>query len=864
MALCGFVIGLNVDGKAANMKLGQDAINWAGQRGLTKRVLEVARVESGMAQFGAEQKSAIVFGYYRDGERVNYKARSLEGKEYKQEKGGEQRFYNLDAVLDGNLDVCWITEGEVDCLSLMAAGFPSDSVLSVPTGAPQEASDHPEEARKYTYVLDALEQGLNKVGRFIIAVDNDEPGRALRHDLVAVLGRAKCWFIDWPDDIKDANEALQTWGGDDLRAYLQDAQNEWPIKGIYTLDQIPEPAALEIWDCGFPEWEGKIKIASKMVSVVTGVPGHGKALALDTKVPTTTGWTTMGEIKVGDSIFDEVGNPCTVEYVSPIMQDHDCYKVTFNDGTEVVADAGHRWVTETAAARASALRAKKRGGYGKKHPRGTNQMDKVVWPSVVTTEEISKTTDANGKKNHAIKYAGPIRTPEASLRVAPYTLGAWLGDGSRECSYVHAREPEVYREIEKDGYTCEHKTKNTAWLVRGLKPLLRDIGVLNNKHVPPEYLRASKEQRIALLQGLMDTDGHCAKDRQCEFCNTNESLAEAVKELAGSLGIKARISEGLATLYGKDCGPKYRVLFTADIPVFRLPHKLARQDLKKPVRFKHRVIVACDKVSSVPVRCISVDSPSHLFLVTDSFIATHNTHFALQVWFNIALQYGIKVGILSAETGVVPHVRKFMRQFFHRKLQHEMSEEEKQEADDFIQDHFVFFAHPDSRPNFRWLCDMIEVSAHRHGCRAVLLDPWNKLEIDYDSRRLTETQWIGNCLDECLDMSRILDMHIQIIAHPTKPGDPQARKHPPDLYSISGSAQWANRVDQGIVCHRPKTVDDDGNRCSEVDIYLSKARFEELGWPCKMPMRLNLSTGCFMSTAFETHLESKLNGKTGT
>jgi intein/homing endonuclease len=128
--------------------------------------------------------------------------------------------------------------------------------------------------------------------------------------------------------------------------------------------------------------------------------------------------------------------------------------------------------------------------------------------------------------------------------------------------------------IEEAGYvTTERKDPITIGIL-GLQKQLRVAGLLNNKHIPDAYFRASKEQRLALLQGLIDTDGHVAGERHgmIEFMSTKLNLAQGVQFLARSLGVKASLSEGRATLNGRDCGPKYRVTFYLE-GAARLPRK---------------------------------------------------------------------------------------------------------------------------------------------------------------------------------------------------------------------------------------------------------------------------------------------------
>jgi replicative DNA helicase len=823
------------------------------QRGIDAKTLMRWPVRGGSVRFGGEEKKAVIFSYERAGTEVNWKARSLVGRNYMQKPGGKARFYNLDRVLQGPQDVVYITEGEIDAISLAVAGVPDHAILSVPNGAPSNEGEDVRDSAKFAYALDALEEGLNATS-YVLCTDGDEPGRHLRHGLATCLGKARCWYLDWRGGVKDANDALQKWGPVELRRFVETEAKPWPIVGLYTLDELPEPPALELWNPGFPEWENKVRLAPTMLSVMTGYPGHGKALALDTPVPTPDGWTTMGAMYPGAELFDEKGDVCRVRKVGPVMDNRPCYRVVFNDGTSIIADAEHQWLTHSEAARQSARHRKHSRDGGELRPRGTDQSHKRVYPSVVTTEQIANSLTYHGKKNHALKYAGALSLPDRHLLVKPYTLGAWLGDGQKDGSYVYAVEPEIYEHIRAEGYQVEQRPSLHAWLVRNLKPDLRAIGVLGDKHIPNFYKRASAEQRLALLAGLMDTDGSCGatgSNRQCEFTTMNPQLADDVYELVSSLGMKARICTGRAKIDGRDCGAKYRVIFTAHVPVFRLQRKLDRQRLEDARRADHRLIVSCEPVSSVPVRCIEVDSPSSLFLVSQSFIPTHNSHFAQQLWHHIARDHGVRVAVFGAETPAKPYIRRHHRQFYHGRLERDQDDEERDQADRWIRDHFVFLQHPNHRPTFAWLCETIEAARHRYGCRAAVIDPWNKLEADFDPRTQRETQWIGDCLDQLMDMARALDMHIQVVAHPAKP-EPQAGKHPPNLYSISGSSHWNNRVDQGFAMYRPQIIGDDGNRRTEAEFYQLKARFEPLGFPTKCKMELDLQTGSYVSTDYRT------------
>ena len=406
--------------------------------------------------------------------------------------------------------------------------------------------------------------------------------------------------------------------------------------------------------------------------------GNGKALALDTLIPTPTGWTTMGAIQVDDQVFDDKGNICNVIATTGIMTNHDCYEMTFSDGGKIIADADHLWKT-------SALRTGLIPGPRKDTIRKGKS-------AIRTTRKISQTVSArpNGtnsihpqpKWNHRVDIAKPLDLPDISLPIAAYTLGAWLGDGDSDAARITGNDPEVLENIQKDGYligekgfkngtktfratigmlpndecrrghprsdrspsgscrSCERerdhlKRNGTPVTPRkhySLNEILRDNNLLYNKHIPKEYLRAGNEQRLSLLQGITDTDGYISKGGSCEITLCNKTLIKDVMELLRTLGYKPTMTERDAKLNGRIVGRRWRVLFKAyaDNPPARLTRKIKRLHEKPKSRpLSHgRMIVGCEKVESVPVRCIAVDSGSQMFLASNEMIPTHNSPIA--------------------------------------------------------------------------------------------------------------------------------------------------------------------------------------------------------------------------------------------
>jgi twinkle protein len=478
-------------------RLSTGAIAWAAGRKLSAETLALLGVGSGMAFFpDAGLKLDALFFKYPEG----WKARAYPEKHFVAGKGFKLSFWNIDRVLAANPTEVYVTEGELDACALVEAGVPPDRVLSVPNGAKQRPADEPVEQRGYDYVKDALRAGLSRVKRFVWCGDGDDSGHALRADMVRLLGAARFCFVDWPEGSKDANEFLISDGADALRELVSDGALQWPVDGLYRLNELPEPPALTLWHPGFAEWESKVLLAPRTLSVVTGHPGHGKT---------------------------------------------------------------------------------------------------VLWQ---------------------------------------------------------------------------------------------------------------------------------------------------------------------------------------------------------------------------------------------------------QIWFQVVKAYGVSPCIASFETRAKPHIRRQLRTLLTGKLERNMSEEERERADAWIDERYLFLSHKDNRPTLAWFLDMAEIAVVRHGARIIQLDPWNRLEAARE-RDENETEYIGRCLRSLHTFAHDMNCHVQILAHPAKM-DSARRDRAPMLEDISGSKNWDNMVDQGFVVHRPE-IFDGTKRKTEAALYHRKARFEELGHPCKLNLNFDLETARYRSTDYQ-------------
>ena len=253
--------------------LSQAALAFAARRKLSRGTLERLGVVSGTAFFpDIKQTTEAIFFMFRQG----WKARSITHKTFVAGGGYKQAFFNEAAVLESGSPRVFITEGELDAAALVEAGVPADEVLSVPNGAVERVAESDVDVRGYGYVDAALKAGLNKKRKFVWCGDADAPGQSLRADMSRVIGTAYFWFVDWPEGANDANAVLMSDGAQDLRERVEDGARQWPIDGAYRLSEIPEPPPMTLWHPGFPQWENKILLGSRTLSVVTGHGGHGK------------------------------------------------------------------------------------------------------------------------------------------------------------------------------------------------------------------------------------------------------------------------------------------------------------------------------------------------------------------------------------------------------------------------------------------------------------------------------------------------------------------------------------------------------------------------------------------------------------
>lgn len=286
-------------------------------------------------------------------------------------------------------------------------------------------------------------------------------------------------------------------------------------------------------------------------------------------------------------------------------------------------------------------------GEGAKNGVPTPPLEQIVDTQTMFETQRYTTEGGGDWANWAIRVA-PMQAPHIDLPLDPYVLGAWLGDGTARraeltqgatdmCTDENGLSDRQHMrdQLANAGYsTRERRWSDALIIVDELMPVLTEMGLYRNKHIPATYRRASFEQRLALLQGLMDTDGWvCGQQGSCELTLSHEPLARHAVELIRSLGIKATIKQYPHQYHHPDDPPgvyrpakdRLRINFTTDLPVFRLPRKLARLPQQTSKRTDWLYVTRIEKVvEREPSRCITVSHPTGMYFV-EQFVPTHNS-----------------------------------------------------------------------------------------------------------------------------------------------------------------------------------------------------------------------------------------------
>ena len=629
--------------------------------------------------------------------------------------------------------------------------------------------------------------------------------------------------------------------------------------------------------------------------VVAARPGMGKALALDTPLATPTGWTTMGEVQVGDYLIGADGLPTRVVAATDVMIGRPCYEVEFSDGTVLIADAEHQWLTETRASRKSAQAAAV--GYN----RVKNQR---TFGAVRTTREIADTLRCptqDRRLNHSVTNAKPLQTPDRDLLVPPYTLGAWLGDGTSASAQITAADPEIIMCVEGEGIeahksaaakyryqlclptsepaearecvgcgksfipkasqvrTCGQSCGGKARFMSApvvaptcsrcggpscglrmcqlchnevgtLQARLRTIGVLSNKHIPAQYLRASEAQRRAVLAGLLDTDGTVTDGGAIQFSVTNQRLADDVFELIVSLGYRCGRATKQVMGRTEDSSTAFILNFSTDDVVFWLPRKALLHKERRAggtARTSSRFITDVRPIASVPVRCVEVDNAEHMYLAGRAMIPTHNSTLGLDFMRSCSIKHRLPSIVFSLEMSKSEIVMRLLSAEAKIKLADmrsgRMTDDDWTRLARRMSEISEAPLYIDDSPNLT----MMEIRAkarrlhQKAGLRLIVLD---YLQLMTSGKKVESRQ------QEVSEFSRQIkllakELEVPVVAMSQLNRGPEQRTDKkPMLADLRESGSIEQDADMVILLHRPDAFETDDPRGGEADLIVAKHR----------------------------------------
>ena len=373
--------------------------------------------------------------------------------------------------------------------------------------------------------------------------------------------------------------------------------------------------------------------------IVAGRPSMGKAQALDAKIKTPSGWKEMGALQVGDAIASPDGKPSIVTGIYP-QGVRQVYRLTFSDGRTAEACAEHLW---------------------RVHFR--------EWPQarVLSTQKVAELI---GKKRYQQRLS--IDQPNGEfghddpLPVDPWVLGALLSDCNMTGAAlkVSAAAAEMIERMHAGiGATIGGASELTPLVASATSaPIiegLRSIGLwgvkCHEKYIPRVYRNARRAKRLALLQGLLDTEGRVEKSGAVRFCTVSYRLARDVVELVRSLGgwcslayKTLRVASGRENAESRT-GYVLTIEHAEPRSLFLLSDHRDRAPARHP-KAAQPVVVSVVPSRVVATQCISVSHPARLY-ITDDYVVTHNTSFALNMAEHVALELKLPVLVFSMEMG---------------------------------------------------------------------------------------------------------------------------------------------------------------------------------------------------------------------
>lgn len=555
-----------------------------------------------------------IYPYYnKEGKFVAQKVRTVSGKQFHWLGPAKSATLFGQNVFPAKGSYITVTEGELDAMSVFQMQGSKYPVVSVKSGC----TDIKSIKENYEY--------LDSFDHIVLCFDGDEAGRKNAQKIAAVLPPKKVTIVKMPDDLKDASEFLKAGKVEEFKSLWWKAE-EYKPKDIVTMS--------ELWDrlqefnktrqyLPTP-WNGVNEmiygVRPSQVIVFAAGTGQGKAIRMTEKVLTAEGWKMNKDLKIGDYLASVDGMPSQVIGIYPQGQ-RQMYKFTFSDGRTAIADGEHLWTVNIS-------------GKGQK---------------TVDTNEIRRLLSLK-KYNRRISiplYAGYYGVPNTT-GIDMYTLGVLIGDGSLTGSSIQftTADTEMLQWVKGGVHKLQNKYSYSIVKSPQLLKYIRDNHLdvrAEQRHIPEELLNLCREERLSLLQGLMDTDGSVDVNGFIEYSTSSKRLAEDVTTLVRSLGyictIQQRKTKGLDS-YRLHIRGKY------DKELFRLTRKRERVDEWKTAKPLSIVKIEEDVIEEA--QCIRVSHPSALFIM-DQYVVTHNSLFLKTFIQHLLKTSSVRIGAFFLE-----------------------------------------------------------------------------------------------------------------------------------------------------------------------------------------------------------------------
>lgn len=629
-------------------------IHELADRGILKTTCEKYNVRT--AEFtgklaGQElvKEPIIIFPIYENGRVVKQKVRSKNIKKVMSQLGQTDcmKLFGQNCFSPNKSVSVIVTEGEYDAMAMhQMSGLPAVSIVRGAQGAQKE-------------ILENLEW-LSGFKDVLLCFDMDNCGREAVEACVPIFEPGTVKNLTLP--LKDANEVLLAGREGEIKKCIWNAEVIRPKTIVFPNDIRDEVLVKPKFGTPWPwDFMTKVTYGNRLgeVYMLAGDTSVGKMNPLSTLIATPTGWKKMGDIQVGDVIHGYDNHTIVIgvypQGVKPV------YRLTFSDGRSCEAGLEHLWEVKTHKQLQNS------------RLRGENITSRL------TTKEMM---EYRGKKGLFIKTCKAVTNEAIDYLVPPYILGVLIGDGcltlpglqfsTSEIELVNKISSAVESSYVKNpsSYTYRFYSTETS---KKYKAYLKLVG-LNIKSpfrfIPKEYLQGSIEQRLDLLKGLMDTDGHVTKEGAYRFHTTSVQLKDDVLELCRGLGYIARFAEDIRDKY--TTGVCYYIsIKTQDVIVSSIKH-LAKLEAENKVKrnrkyyYDHIKLKSIEYVREEESQCIMVDSPDHLYLIND-YVVTHNTQIIYQI-ISQHINNGCKVGLIDLERQNVQTLQRVISGMINKRI----------------------------------------------------------------------------------------------------------------------------------------------------------------------------------------------------